>query len=71
MPIRTHTDEEIARIERETGQIFSHWERVGGPFMDRWCSSYDKKTGSPIYTETPTTAGMIVEVPVFKRKRVS
>lgn len=70
MTIRTHTDEEIAKIEKETGQKFDHWERVGGKFMDRWCTGYDKKTGSPIYAEAPADVGGVVEIPVFTKKKV-
>jgi len=79
MTIRTHTDEEIKKIEMEslaefkrTGRgfplIFSHWERTGGPFMDVLEVVKDRKTGIPSIREGPNHAGPITEVPVFKRK---
>lgn len=66
---RSHSGREIERIERETGLVFDHWETAGGEFMDREYIGKDRKTSEPMFREMRNSAGMRMDIPVFKKRR--
>lgn len=66
---KSHIEEEIKKIEKETGMVFAGWEVVGGEFMDRLPAGRDRATSEMRFTEFKNNAGMKMRVPIFRRVR--
>lgn len=60
---RTHRPDEVARIEEESGGRLqlAYYETVGGQFVD-------EQVVNGKLVRTPTTNGLRMDVPVFRRR---